>query len=67
MQGRVDHDTCTMHVTLSYDNVQQLFEAMQHMGHSSHNSFTLTKRQEDGVTVVVEVNKEQNKRDWEGR
>lgn len=65
MQAAVDGNKVS--VTLSYDNVQQLYDAMQHMGSSSHNMFTLSKTQDDGIDVIVAVCKEQNRRDWEGR
>jgi hypothetical protein len=67
MQGAYDDDNETIDVTLSYDNVQALYEAMQHMrGNSSHGVFTLSKRQMDGTMIVVRVDKAQNNRDWKG-
>jgi hypothetical protein len=67
MQGVYDHDAETMRVTLSYDNVMDLYNAMSIMGRGSHNVFQLSKQQMDGTTIIVEVCKEQAKRDWEGR
>jgi hypothetical protein len=66
MHCSLDFETETVRVTLSYDNVQALYDAMRHLGASSHSTFSLSKRQDDGTTVVVEVNREQGRRDWEG-
>lgn len=67
MHGTYDEASNEIHVTLSYDNVRDLMLAVETMRPNSRNSFTLSKRQMDGTLVVVEVNFEQGKRDWEGR
>lgn len=55
MQGTYDEERDEITVTLSYKNVEQLYAAKKHMRRESRNLFTLSKQQEDGVTVVVAV------------
>lgn len=58
MQAKIIGDN-EVWITLSYKNVRELHDAVEHMrNHPSHNVFSLSKQQEDGVFVVVEVPKE---------